>query len=190
MYGLINRAVRELVLGNYGADAWNAIRTKASVEEDDFVSMQSYDDDVTYALVSAASEHLGVPAEQILETFGEYWVKYVGDDSYGELMNAAGMNLPDFLLNLDQMHARVMLTFPDLKPPSFKVTDQTEDSLRLHYFSKRVGLAPLVVGLLNGLALRFETTIEVTHGRDGADGAEHDVFDILMETRPIASVDD
>ena len=181
MYGLINKAVRELVRSEFGDDAWGRIRSAAGVEEDDFVSMQQYDDDVTYALVSAASEELGVPAEKVLETFGSYWVRYVGHENYGHLMDAAGQSLPEFLSNLDQMHARVMLTFPDLKPPSFRVTDQSEDRLRLHYYSQRKGLAPLVTGLLDGLALQFDTPIEVTHAREGQGQDEHDVFEILMK---------
>ena len=180
MYGLINKAVRELLVVEFGSAAWESVRDRAGVEEDDFVSMQQYDDAVTYSLVSAASEELGLPAETILETFGSYWVKYVGQENYGHMMDAAGQTLPEFLMNLDQMHSRVMLTFPELKPPSFRVTDQTSDRLRLHYYSSRMGLAPLVVGLLNGLAEKFKTPIEVTHGREGSGVDEHDVFDVLM----------
>lgn len=180
MYGLINKAVRELICVEFGAETWENVRERAQVDEEDFVSMKQYDDAVTYALVSAASEELGIPAETVLETFGSYWVKYVGQDNYGHMMDAAGRTLPEFLGNLDQMHSRVMLTFPELKPPSFRVTDQVGDRLRLHYYSTRKGLAPLVLGLLNGLAEKFETTIQVRHGREGSGDDEHDVFDIEM----------
>ena len=61
MYGLINRAVRGLVTEQFGEEAWTKIRTRAGVEDDDFVSMSSYDDSVTYDLVAAATEELLAP---------------------------------------------------------------------------------------------------------------------------------
>ena len=90
-----------------------------------------------------------------------------------------------FLENLDQMHARVMLSFPDLKPPSFRVTDRTDDRLTLHYYSSRPGLAPLVVGLLKGLADRFHTDIEIEHRNEQDDQGEHDVFDVSFRTSSV-----
>ena len=61
MYGLINKAVRGLVLEQFGDDVWARIRGRAGVEEEDFLSMTSYDDAVTYDLVAAASAELGHP---------------------------------------------------------------------------------------------------------------------------------
>lgn len=178
MYGLINKAVRGLVIEKFGEEVWERIRTSAGVEEDDFVAMESYEDSVTYDLVAAASKELDLPAEAVLETFGEYWVEYVGQDNYGEFMNAAGKDLPEFLENLDQMHARVMLSFPKLDPPSFRVTDRTDDRLMLHYYSSREGLAPLVVGLVRGLGRRFETDVEIKHTRSDSGEDDHDQFEV------------
>ena len=55
MYGLVNKAVRGLVTQVAGEDAWARIRQDAGVEDDDFISLEAYDDDVTYRLVAAAS---------------------------------------------------------------------------------------------------------------------------------------
>ncbi|MDG2054657.1 MAG: heme NO-binding domain-containing protein [Phycisphaerales bacterium] len=178
MYGLINKAVRGLVLDQFGADAWQRIRQAAGVDDEDFIAMDNYGDEVTYKLVEAAAVELELEPEQVLQAFGEYWVDYVADENYGHLMQTAGQSFPEFLANLDQMHARVKLTFPNLEPPSFSVTDQTENSLRLHYYSSRQGLGPLVVGLLHGLGRRFDTSVKVESGRDGEGSEAHDVFDV------------
>ena len=85
MYGLINKAVRGLVLEIAGADAWSRIRHAAQVEDDDFISMEGYDDAVTYRLVGAASEELGLSPEAVLEAFGKYWVDYTADEGYAML---------------------------------------------------------------------------------------------------------
>lgn len=178
MYGLINRAVKGLVVERFGSDAWDRIRIRAGIDEEDFISMESYDDSVTYGLVAAATEELGLEASTILEAFGGYWVEYTAVEGYGELLNSVGDTLPEFLANLDQMHARVKMAFPDLKPPRFRVSDESEEGLMLHYFSHRPGLAPLVVGLVKGLADRFDRPVEVVSMRVGEGEDEHDAFRI------------
>ena len=141
--------------------------------------MEQYPDSLTYDLVGAASEVLDIAPELVLQTFGRYWVEFVGQQNYGQLMDAAGDNLGDFLENLDEMHSRVMLSYPDLVPPSFKLTNRTDQSMSLHYSSTRSGLEPLVIGLLMGLADRFAIRISVEQRSErDADGAA--VFDITL----------
>ena len=183
MYGLINKAVKGLVQERFGLEAWNRICERACVDDDEFLSMEGYDDAVTYDLVGAASEELGLEAEKILEAFGQYWVEYTAVEGYGDLLDSAGDTLPDFLANLDQLHARVKLAFADLKPPRFAVTDEDEHGLVLHYYSDRPGLAPLVVGLVHGLGSRFGDTLQVESFRDDSGGVEHDAFRVRYLSR-------
>jgi hypothetical protein len=178
MYGLINKAIKGLVLEGFGEDAWRRICDRAEIADDEFLSMEAYDDSLTYDLVGAATEELGLPAETILESFGGYWVQYTAVEGYGEILKSAGNTLPEFLANLDQMHARVKLAFPELKPPRFKISDANDEGLILHYFSHRPGLAPLVTGLIKGLAIRFELNVNVVPFRDGRGEDEHDAFKI------------
>ncbi|MEY3142352.1 MAG: hypothetical protein RLY21_845 [Planctomycetota bacterium] len=175
MYGLINKAVEGLVRSKFGDSTWDRIRTRAGLPDEPFLSMEQYDDRTTYDLVAAASAELGAPAEAILEEFGLYWIRYTAEAGYGELMKSAGRTLPEFLRNLDQMHTRVKLAFPQLRPPSFAVNDETATSLTLHYYSERPGLAPLVVGLLKGLGERFKLTLAIEHRRI-EDATPHDAF--------------
>jgi hypothetical protein len=183
MYGLVNKAIEDLVRTRFGEDTWEAIKQKADVDIEVFLSMDSYPDDVTYKLVSAASEVLALSVPAVLEAFGEYWVLYTGKEGYGEMLKMGGDSLPDFLQNLDNLHARVGLTFSELKPPSFRCTDIREDSLRLHYYSDRASLAPMVVGLLKGLGAMFETDIDVAHVRTRDDGNDHDEFLVKFGAR-------
>jgi len=174
MYGLVNKAVVDLVTTKFGAEAWAKIKQKADVDVDVFVSMDGYDDAITYRLVGAASEVLGLKPEQVLEAFGEWWVLYTAAEGYGSLLDAAGSTLGEFLANLDALHARVALTMPALRPPRFRLANVDNNTMTLEYFSTRQGLAPMVVGLLKGLAIRFKTSVEITHAaREG-----HDEFTI------------
>ncbi len=176
MYGLVNKAVEGLVVENYGDETWEAIKTKAGINIDLFVSNESYDDSVTYDLVGAAVEVLDAPAEVILEKFGIYWITKVAAESYGELMNAGGKNLTDFLQYLPNFHTRVAMIFPKLQPPRFEVSDVTENSLKLHYHSHRPGLQAFVVGLMKGLGQRFNQDVKIHLEETVSEDPVHDIF--------------
>lgn len=178
MYGMVNKAIEDMVRMHHGEQVWEKIKAKAGVEEAIFLSNEAYPDDVTYRLVEAASATLGARAEDILAVFGEHWITFTAQEGYGALLLAAGSTLPEFLTNLPNFHGRVSMIFPDLKPPRFSCTDVTPDSLRLHYFTHRPGLAPFVTGLLRGLGKRFGTPVNVRQLESRDSGAEHDVFEL------------
>ncbi len=181
MYGMVNKAIEEMVCRNHGEEVWEKIKAKAGIEVDVFMTNEGYPDELTYKLVAAASEVLGVPAGDILVGFGEHWVLYTAQEGYGGLMRAGGDNLPEFLRNLPDFHTRVTMVFPKLQPPRFHCTDITDRSLKLHYISHREGLAPFVVGLMQGLGKMFKTPVTVRLLEAKADGADHDVFDVTWE---------
>ncbi|MCA8958866.1 MAG: heme NO-binding domain-containing protein [Planctomycetes bacterium] len=160
MYGLVNQAIEELISSRFGSEMWQRIKDDVGLEVSTFVAMNAYDDAVTYALVESASRILDLPAETLLYEFGKYWTEYVGSQGYGELFALAGVDFESFLQNLDEMHARIALSFPELQPPSFQVERATDGDLRLFYYSGRPGLAPMVIGLIDGLAERFEAEMK------------------------------
>lgn len=182
MYGLVNKAIEDMVCSHFGEETWKKIKQKADLEVDSFISMEGYPDDVTHKLVKAASEVLGLSAAEIMQAFGEFWVQYTAQEGYGEMMEMSGDNLPEFLENLDNLHARVGVIFPQLRPPSFDCTDQTDETLNLHYQSSREGLAPMVVGLVKGLGTRFDTEVDITQTKSREDGSDHDEFMIKYKS--------
>lgn len=195
MYGLINKAVRALIVSHYGEATWLDIVKLAGCQAL-FISNTSYPDETTYALVGAASEVLKVPAPDLLERVGLYWVSYTRQHGYKSLFDIGGSSLPEFLCNLNAMHTHIQAQFPKLRMPTFWCTDIAPQSLTLHYRPGRPtrnGLAPLVVGLMKGLADLFhleEFEIEHTgkrshHGADDDDGgADFDVFLLRWEGEP------
>lgn len=176
MYGLVNKAIQDMICHQFGDDTWQTIKQKAGVQIDAFVSLDSYPDEITYQLAEAASQVLDLSMAEVLEAFGEYWVLYTGREGYGEMFRWWGDDLRAFLLNLNNMHTRIGLSFPNLKPPTFECTDLRDNSLILHYHSIRCGLAPMVIGLLKGLGTVFHTRVEVTQIASREQGAEHDQF--------------
>lgn len=159
MYGLVNKAVQGLITSQFGAAAWSRIAEKANVPQCPFLSMRAYPDSLTYEVVFATSEVLGLSPEQVLEAFGEHWILFTAQEGYGRLLEHCGASLREFLLNIDTLHTRVGLIFPDLQPPEFKTFEQLDGAVRLEYYSRRVGLAPMVSGLLKGLVKRFQDKV-------------------------------
>lgn len=182
MYGLINRAIQDMVSEHYGNDIWEKVKLKAEVEESRFLVLHSYPDDMTHRLVKAASEVLELSSREIMEAFGRYWVSYTGKAGYKELIEMAGDTLPDFLSNLDELHSRVGVQFPELKPPEFNCEQVNGQNIELHYQSTREGLAPMVHGLLEGVGEHFQQSVQVTQVEDRQAGADHDVFHIRYES--------
>lgn len=178
MYGLVNKAVEELVVHNFGEENWEIIKAKAGVDVDAFISNDAYPDAMTYKLVGAASEVLGLPADQILVAFGEHWILNTASASYGPMMKSGGKSLKEFLVNLPDFHTRVAMIFPNLEPPRFECSDVTDQSLKLHYFTHRSGLTSFVVGLIQGLGKLYQTPATATVLETKATGSDHDVFEV------------
>jgi hypothetical protein len=173
---MINRGLAELVIDQFGAAEWDEIRTRAGVGEMVFLSAEQYPDELTYTMLGAAAEVLGMPLEEILMQFGEYWIVKTARDGYGGMLLANGKSLPEFLINLPSLHNRVAMLFPHLEPPHFSLTEVTGESLKLHYRSKRPGLTSFVIGLLRGLGKMFETEVETVLLCSKDAGDDHDIF--------------
>ena len=178
MYGLVNKAIQDMIIQNHGSNAWDKIRSNAGLEDERIVSMKKYPDKLTYDLVHAACVKFGAEANDILEAFGEYWVLYTAEEGYGDMLDFTGSSLPQFLNNLDLLHLRVKNIMPELRPPTFSCENETPKSIELIYRSEREGLAPMVIGLLNGLGKRFEKDLTIEHIERKVDGNEADRFAI------------
>ena len=178
MYGIVNKAIQDLITDNFGEDKWEKVKEKSNVDIDYFLSSEPYDDEITYKIAGAASEVLDLSVGQVLNAFGEWWILKTGKEKYGGLMEAGGNNLKEFLVNLPQFHNRIMLMYPKLTPPEFKVSDINENSIHVHYFSKREGLQEFVRGLLSGLGKMYDvqTSIDLLQSRD--EGNSHEIFKV------------
>lgn len=178
MYGMVNQALEDMVTGLHGEDTWNQIKRQAGVDVDYFLTNEAYPDEMTYRLVGAASAVLQAPADALLQAFGVHWVTQTAARGYGQLMQAAGSSVKDFLLFLPNFHTRVNLIFPHLEPPRFTCTQVEDNSLVLNYFSHRRGLAPFVNGLLHGLGQYFSTPLEVKQLTEWTPDGGHDSFHV------------
>ena len=179
LYGLINEAMRRLVSEQAGASAWSRIAARAETAET-FVGLLYYDDEVTYRLVAAASAELDSPADELLRAFGHYWSARVGPENYRDILGATGTSVMTVLANMDLMHARIQNLYPELVPPSFSVSDTFDGGIMVEYRSHREGLAPFVVGLLEGLGDLYDTPTTVTYEKPRSAEQPFDLFRVQI----------
>lgn len=176
MYGMVNKAIVQLITNRYGVDIQRQVLQKAGVGHDEFISMEQYEDRESVALVVASAEVLNKSPAEMLEEVGEYWIDFALDSDYGDLLYLAGDTLPEILVSLDDLHVRVGESFPALAPPSFWCTNIEENSLTLHYASKRDGLSSMVIGLIKGLGKMLDVNCTIVQSAFKSQGSDHDEF--------------
>jgi len=182
MYGMINQAVEQMVTELHGEAMWERIRRRANCDVEHFVRMDAYPDEVTFGLVGAASAELQVPASELLMAFGKFWIAFAQRAGYGELFRVSS-GYAAFLMQLDAMHTRLQLSFPQLRMPQFSCVRETDDLVRVIYRSHRVGLTPFVVGLLEGLGPVFQVVarVELVQSKPSSEAGAEDHFRVTLE---------
>jgi hypothetical protein len=165
MYGIVNKAIEEMVVSLGGEDKWHEVCREAGVDVFTFIAQERYPDEVTYKLVAASSKIFGICPHTVLMKFGAHWSKYTGKEGYGYLFKMLGEDLMTFLENLPALHDHIALIFPDLIMPRFESTRVSPTEIKVLYRSSRPGLASMVHGLLDGMADVYETKVAVQHTR-------------------------
>ena len=85
---------------------------------EEFDRLMPYPDEVTYDIIAAASEILALPSATVHESFGKYWIDFAINSGYEPMFSMSGNNLFMFLEDLDELHTRLSLSFPDYRPPT------------------------------------------------------------------------
>jgi Haem-NO-binding len=179
MYGMVNKGVKDLVEAKGGIVLWEKVRATARCPFSTFQQLEAYDDEVTYQLVGAVSKELNLTPAAVLEAFGEYWIEFTATEGYGPVLSLFGATFMESILNLNILHERIGSMFPKLRPPRFEFKNKTPTSVELHYFSTREGLAPMMLGLIKGLAKRSKTEVSIEHTPKSAE-TDHDIFQICL----------
>ena len=60
MYGIVNKAIEELVVSLSGEAGWHKVCALANVEPFSFITLERYDDELTFKLVEACAQVLGI----------------------------------------------------------------------------------------------------------------------------------
>ncbi|XP_069748544.1 guanylate cyclase soluble subunit beta-2 [Narcine bancroftii] len=188
LYGFINTCLKSLVVENFGEEKWEALRSRAEVE-DTFMTYQVYDDAITLSLVQAASDMFNISTEALLKLFGRHFFTFCKMSGYDQMLHTLGGSLMEFIENLDALHSYLALSYQQMKAPSFRVERREDGEVKLHYYSDRKGLCHIVPGIIEAVAKDFfETDVEMEilnqlGEEEHTEEKEHVVFLIVQKKR-------
>ena len=123
--------------------------------------------------------------DAVMEAFGEHFFEFTQESGHSQMLNILGSNLFGFLVNLDSLHTHLSYTFIEMQAPSFQCT-KTDEGLELHYYSKREGLYPIVIGIVQKAAKEFfhldvNIVMKFSEKLEGVALCNHYVFDITLK---------
>ncbi len=178
MYGMIHKSLRDLIVTSHGDEQWSKIMQQAASDEDEFLSLKHYEDEVVLRLLGSACEVTQESLSSMLSQLGKHFILVTATEHYGDMIKSYGANPFEMLENVNMLHSQIRTTFLDYKPPSFEVEKQAT-GIKLHYKSSRTGLSDFVTGILEGLATLYNQKIVITTvSHIDSDHGDYVVFDL------------
>ncbi|ULT97859.1 hypothetical protein L3Y34_005594 [Caenorhabditis briggsae] len=166
MIGWTHVCVSTLILRKYGPEVLEEILRKAGYTEDIQFDIQCYYDDTeTMRIFRVAAQVLGLSVDDMWEMYGEFLITHACETGWQKMLFCMANNLQEFLDNLNSMHYFIdQIAFKsEMKGPTFQCEPFGESGLKLHYFSFRQGLFPIVKGLVRKTARTlFEMEVKVS----------------------------
>lgn len=124
-----------------------------------FVLNQNVDEGEAAALFTASAKVLGLSWEGLCDAYGERWCVTYAPRIY-KAFYAKHRNTREFMLDINNMHARMTAAIPDARPPRYEIKPIGDDALLVTYRSSR-HLIDLAVGLARGMVVYFGENVRV-----------------------------
>jgi hypothetical protein len=160
MHGIIHLQLQRFVESRYGVEGWRALSRRAGLDSRVFTAVESYPDEDILRLVTEAVGLTGVPADVLLEAFGQFLVPtYLS--VYGSLVKPTWRTL-DLLQHTEHtIHRVVRVRQPGAAPPELRVERVSSSEVSVTYASRR-RLCAVARGIILGVAEHFRETVLMT----------------------------
>ncbi len=180
MYGICHDAAEAYIIEVFGTDMMSTIRADIDLPGD--ISLHNYyHDEVIGNTFVSLSHHSGVSLDEIFLGFGRFWIKHLKNGPYFDQLPTT-TNLGEYFFQINQMHERLIILLPQLKPPYFEILEQTDNTLEIAYYSTRAGLSAMVIGQISALAEQFGKTAIIEHSKkQDLSNNTPDIFKIKLE---------
>ena len=167
--------LEQVVTSAHGDDVWDQLLDDAGVDGA-YTSLGNYPDEELVALVTAASEALDTPADDVVRWFGEQTLPLFAV-RYPQLFSAQS-STRSLVLNLnDVIHPEVEKLYPGASTPVFAFDTSSPETLLMEYRSSRQ-LCSFAEGLLLGTATHYGEQIVIEQPRCMKHGDDHCVLAI------------
>jgi hypothetical protein len=179
MKGMVNKGIQEMVEEKFGAESWKRIKRLARCDAPFFAIGEDYPDEMTTALVEAASNVSGLSDEQFLIEFGKHWILNTGKSTYPTFYSLAGYSPREFLYSLNQIYKYIARnsTAPPLAELSYE--DLPDGRLVIHYKSKH-DLCASFLGNIIGVGLLFNQVLRVKETACKKRGDSHCTMEVTF----------
>jgi predicted hydrocarbon binding protein len=179
MKGIVFNLLNEMVEEKFGLEVWDALLLETDLEGI-YVATNTYPDSELFDLVGAAEAASGIPARELVHTFGEYMVPSFAK-RYPVFFEGQE-NLKSFLLTVDQVvHVEVRKLYPEAGLPEFKYEDPGDSKLTMLYRSPRK-LCALAEGLIAGSAKHFNEQYTLAHDVCMHHNSDHCALEITLQS--------
>ncbi|TSQ35265.1 Soluble guanylate cyclase 88E [Bagarius yarrelli] len=91
MYGLLCESLHDFIKESYGDDVWKLVRERADVRLHSFVTHQVYSESVIPRIAKAASGVTGTPYNELMNSWGVYFLGFVGKYGYDRILKLRQM---------------------------------------------------------------------------------------------------
>ena len=179
MKGIINIGIQEMVLEKFGAEAWEKVKELAGCDEPFFAISNNYPDEITLALIKAASEVSALPMENLMIEYGKFMVPHTLKEQYPTYFQVAGKSPREFLLNMDRVHKHATRSISMSVPPRFEYEQLPDGRLLMKYQSERK-LCAVLQGLILGVGILFDQELGVRQTVCMHRGDSHCVMEITF----------
>lgn len=152
MHGLILRTFQVFIEDTYGPVTWGDIAIGADLDLPSFEPMLNYPPETYSALIGAAEQALGKPAEAIWEDVGTYLVSHPNSEGLRRLLRFGGVDFIEFLHSLDDLPDRTRLAVADLVLPELELTESGNLQFTLRVGDGLPGFGYVMLGVLRAMA--------------------------------------
>ncbi len=161
MKGAIAVALKEMVVENYGEQAWKSALNHAGITTEPILTLLSnIDDALMMKIIDGVCKTLNISQLKAFDAFGEYWMLKFAPSKYPSHIRGAN-NAKEFLLKMDSVHDFVTKNMDNAHPPRFQYEWKDQNTLIMNYKSQR-GLIDLLVSLIKGVGKYYKENLMVT----------------------------
>lgn len=168
MHGIIFSELRNFAEAQLGKGGWERLTEKAGLARPMYLAFQSYPDSDAVALVGAACALTGLPAQSVLEAFGEHLAAPLMQ-TYGAVVKPS-WTIFDLVEHVEKVHTRVR-NDPKATPPYLVTKRIGPTEVQVTYKSER-RLCAVGVGMIRGLSKVLKQGVHVRETQCRQKGAE------------------
>ncbi|KAH8849635.1 Soluble guanylate cyclase 88E [Schistosoma japonicum] len=123
MYGLLFEILRKFIETTYNHKIWSQCLHDVIGNEKIFQINQTYCDQLYNQLINNLSNQLNISINNLYIENGKYFIQFLIDTGYMNILKVMGKDFIDFLTNIDEIHKQLKRLYPFIRPPSFTITN-------------------------------------------------------------------